>query len=630
MVMRLVLAALLSVGLAACGGGGGGGGAASGPVPSVPQNVTATAKDGYVLVDGDAVVGATGYNIYWSETSGVTAANGTRIVVGSTPQAHTGLTNGHTYYYVVTAQSAGGESAASVQASATPVAATGSDPLYADQWNLKNVSQSGAGSTGTTGEDIHVEAAWATRKGDGVRIAIVDDGLEIAHEDLASNVAPNGTSHNYDVTANTPSDSDPTNDPADMTSGHGTSCAGIAAARDLNGLGGRGVAPRANLVGYNLLQNSTAANEVDAMTRNAASVFVSSNSWGAADGLGTLAASRQTWRDAIVTGLTSGRGGLGTVYLWAAGNGNNSDANPTDNSNYDGQANYRGVMAVAAVKDNGTKSGYSEQGANVWVSAPGGEFCSTHTITTVDRTGAVGKNNGTSSANDYTGIANPGSYTRCMNGTSSATPTVAGVVALVLEANPALTWRDVRVLLAEQARKNDPTETGWYLTGGVTQYWFNPKYGFGVVDAGASVARAATWVNLPAEKTHSPAGVSPNLAIPDANATGVSSNIVVSSSGISFIEFIDITFSATNHTYSGDLTVTLTSPSGTTSTLAATHVCRTTSGTQGSCTAYNAWRFGSAGHLGEPADGTWTLTVKDLASVDVGNLQSWSLKFYGH
>ena len=142
--------------------------------------------------------------------------------------------------------------------SAPPVAATASaDPLFVDQWNLKNMGQLGANSVAAkVGEDINVQPVWSARKGSGVRIAIVDDGLEIGHEDLASNIAPNGTSYNY-VTLS----SDPTNDPADLTSGHGTEVAGIAAARDQNGLGGTGVAPRANLVGYNLLQNLTTVKE---------------------------------------------------------------------------------------------------------------------------------------------------------------------------------------------------------------------------------------------------------------------------------------------------------------------------------------------------------------------------------
>jgi kexin len=90
------------------------------------------------------------------------------------------------------------------------------------------------------------------------------------------------------------------------------------------------------------------------------------------------------------------------------------------------------------------------------------------------------------------------------------------------------------------------------------------------------------------------------------------------------IEFIEITFSAADHTYSGDLEITLTSPAGTISRLAELHSCASNA-----CTAYSGWVFGSARHLGEAANGNWTLTVKDLATLDTGAFQSWGLKFYG-
>ncbi|HTG02039.1 MAG TPA: S8 family serine peptidase, partial [Nitrospirota bacterium] len=311
----------------------------------------------------------------------------------------------------------------------------------------------------------------------------------------------------------------------------------------------------------------------------------------------------------------TGRGGLGIIYTWAAGNGS-----PIDNSNYDGQANYRGVMAIGAVNDHGVKSSYSERGANLWVSAPGGEFCSTHAITTVDRTGNVGFNTaGTAGASDY---ANQ-NYTKCMNGTSSATPIAAGVAALVLQANPNLGWRDVRVILAASARKNDPTNVEWKTNSG--GYHFNPNYGFGVVDASAAVTLAKSYgANLATEKTYSTSLATPALAIPDNVVSGVSNTITVSGSGITKIEFVEITFSAADHTYSGDLKIVLTSPAGTPSILAETHLCASNS-----CTAYSGWVFGSANFLGEAADGDWKLTVIDGAAGDTGTFQSWKLNFYG-
>jgi proprotein convertase subtilisin/kexin type 2 len=626
---RLVGYGALVLLLASCGGGGGGGGSASPPPPpGTPAIASAVAKDGYVTLSWNAVSGATSYNLYWSLTTGVTTTGGIRLTSVSSPLNHGGLVNGKAYYFVLTAANAGGESAASSQATATPVNGSGTfDPLYGDQWHLKNTGQAGAtGTAGIANEDINVEpvltscGTGTTCRGEGVRIAVVDDGLEIAHEDLAANIAT-GQGYNY-VTFS----SDPTNAPTDMTSGHGTSVAGIVAARDLNDLGVRGVAPRANLVGYNLLQNGLASNEADAMTRGAAAVAVSTNSWGAPDQTGNLFPSDLSWRTAINTGLTTGRGGRGIVYTWAAGNGavGLSDGTcPTcvvDNSNYDGQANYRGVMAIGAVTDQGTKSSYSERGANLWVSAPGGEFCDAHTITTVDRTGAAGENTGAAGALDYANL----SYTKCMNGTSSATPMVAGVAALMLQANPNLGWRDVRAILAATARKNDALDVEWAVNG--VGFHFNPNYGFGVVNASSAVVSAQSWtVNLPAEKTYTTTPLSsPNVAIPDNNTTGVSNTITVSGSGITEVEFVEIIFSAADHTYSGDLDITLTSPAGTVSRLAEAHSCLSDA-----CSRYSSWIFGSANFLGEVGDGNWTLTVKDLGLNDIGTFQSWSLKFYG-
>ena len=471
------------------------------------------------------------------------------------------------------------------------------DPLFANQWHLRNTGQAG----GCPGEDVRISPVWnAGTMGAGVRIAVVDDGLEIGHEDLSANVVA-GQSFNY-VTSGT-----------DPTGGeHGTAVGGVAASRDSNGLGGAGAAPRAGLVGYNLLQSFSSINEADAMTRNAAAVFVSNNSWGAPDN-GLWAPSAATWRTAIDTGLTSGRNGLGTIYTWAAGNGGQ---NNVDNSNYDGQANYRGVLAICAVGDDGVRASYSERGANLWVCTPS-EGRGGHAITTTDRTGALGYNQ-TGAAPDYPNT----NYTNIFNGTSSAAPLAAGVIALVLQAKPTLTWRDLRIILAQSARKNDPGNGEWTVNGG--GFNTNHNYGFGVIDANAAVNLASTWTNVGAEVTFGPMTLSPNLPIPDNNATGVSSTMNVVASGIGKIEFVAITFN-TNHTYVGDLDITLTAPSGTVSRLSEQHFCPGSS-----CLAPGGtWRFGSARHLGEAVNGNWTLTVKDLFAVDTGTFQSWQLTFYG-
>lgn len=112
----------------------------------------------------------------------------------------------------------------------------------------------------------------------------------------------------------------------------------------------------------------------------------------------------------------------------------------------------------------------------------------------------------------------------------------------------------------------------------------------------------------------------PNLPIPDDNPNGVQNKIRITRD--LYIEFVEIYFSAADHTYWGDLDITLTSPSGTKSILSETH-------SSGSTPSYNNWRFGSARHFGESSAGNWTLTVKDLSPADNGTFQSWTLKIYG-
>ena len=118
---------------------------------------------------------------------------------------------------------------------------------------------------------------------------------------------------------------------------------------------------------------------------------------------------------------------------------------------------------------------------------------------------------------------------------------------------------------------------------------------------------------------------SPQLSIPDNNVTGVSDTMTISGSAISNIEFIEITFSAADHTFAGDLEIILTNETtGTISRLSGLHSCPGLV-----CTTYDSWVFGSTRHLGETVNGQWTLKVTDLEAVDTGTFQTWTLKFYG-
>ena len=505
---------------------------------------------------------------------------------------------------------------------ASAVTQSGPDPLYSQQWHLKNTGQrSGGGAVATAGEDLNVEPVWdscgdnGACRGEGVTIAVVDRGVEIRHQDLQQNRSATLSGRVYSQTG-APANGDPTPTQTDPDNAHGTAVAGIAVARDNNATGGRGVAPRASLVGYALLQASTSSNEADAMTFQAPAIAVSNNSWGPPDGTGLLTESNSLWREGVDVGLATGRGGLGTIYVWAAGNGYGSRTR--DLSSYDGYASYRGVIAVGAVTAQGKQPSYSEPGANVWISAPGGEPCGTDlAIITTDLSDAGGFNTGGEAGE----LANT-SYTQCMDGTSAAVPSVAGVAALVLQANPSLGWRDLRGVLAQSARRNDPSNASWKTNS--AGRWFSDAYGFGMADAAAALSLARTWTRLPSQVRFSNPVQEVNQAIPDNNPTGVASTVTVAGSGIRRIEWVDLTFSAANHTYSGDLRIVLTSPGGTEQVLAEQHSC------SGRCMPFNSWRFGVAHYLDEPADGVWKISVQDLAAVDTGNFQSWQLTLYGH
>ncbi|MBA4254358.1 MAG: serine protease [Polaromonas sp.] len=486
---------------------------------------------------------------------------------------------------------------------------TPTDPLFSAQWHLKNTGQSGAGGDpALVGEDLNVGKAWRLATGTAIQIAVVDDGLDIHHEDLR---VVSGKSWDYRVNAY--------GDPSSSTSSHGTSCGGLAAAMG-NNMGVTGVAFNARLVGYNLLAATTGGYGADAVTKDLPSNHIYTNSYGAADGTGVMFPEETAWSEAIATGVTQGRGGKGVVYTWAAGNGA-----PVDRSDYDGQGNHPMVLAIGSLNGQGKRSSYSEPGSNVLVTAYGGEFCATQTTTTTDVSGPGGYNDG-NKPEDISGSPN---YTRCMNGTSAATPQVAGLAALLLEVNPALTWRDVRKILATTARKNDPAHADWVTNG--AGFRVNHDYGFGVVDALAAVRAAQSWTMLPAQKT---AGAEAVLAaaLPLAdNGTAVTSTLSLQASGISQLEFVELRVTS-DHTDVGNLEIVLTSPAGTPSTVSAVRGCVNAQQEPVTCGAglSSGFRFGIARLMGEAADGTWTLSVRDGKTGDTGSLSAWSIRAHGY
>ena len=479
---------------------------------------------------------------------------------------------------------------------------TGPDLLIAQQWHLNNTGQSG----GVLGEDVRAFAAWTVTKGAGVRVWVTDDAVETIHPDLSPNVVP-GASFNYLTGSNLPL-------PCKADDDHGTQVAGLILARDGNGIGVAGVAPRASLAANNALSSSADIDVANAMTRDAQLNQIMHNSWGSPDN-GFLNPAEGFWSQAIDTGIASGRGGKGLIYVFPSGNGGvvTLPLNKTtiDNSNFDGYVNRRGVITVCATTDRGLQPTFGENGSNILICAP----------TEADRSGA-------------TTTTIQSGYSSQFDGTSSSSPMVSGVVALMLATNPNLSARDVPLILAETARKNSPGDSAWSGNGTAR---FNHKFGYGTVDAAAAVARAQTWTSVGTAADLKSCGTfssTPNRAIPDATSGGVTTpiadSITVSNCPITKIEFVDVFFTA-NHAYPADLRLRLQSPSGAISELADNRTCgEGLIPAENPCLQnYNNWRFGSVRHLNENATGTWRFEVTDMLFRDTGTFQSWSIRIWG-
>ena len=453
------------------------------------------------------------------------------------------------------------------------------DTLISQLWNLKNSYFSRT--------HVNVESAWnyggsGGARGSGIRIGIIDDGLETGHEDFAGNI---DTANDWDWNGN---DNDPSPGSADD---HGTPCAGNAAGRGNNGKGIAGTAPEGTLVGLRLIAGSvTDEQEASAMAWKNDIIEIKSNSWGPDDTGKVLKGPEPLTAAAFEDATTNGRNGKGTIIVWAAGNG----GDVSDNSNYDGYANSIHTIAIGASDSLGRHSNFSEPGANLVVCAPSDGSGSALEITTTDLTGTLGRNSSSS--------ANGGDYVYDFGGTSAAAPTAAGIIALIIGTNPNLGWRDVQGILIRSAFKILPTDSGWATnSAGIP---FHHNFGAGLIDAAAAVNLATTWTNLPAPASHVSAQSGISIGIPDNNSTGISRTFDLTGTGM-LVEHVTLRLSI-SHSARGNLAITLTSPGGMSSRLAD---IRPDNGDD-----YADWTFSSVRHWGESSTGVWTLKITDLST----------------
>ena len=557
--------------------------------------------------------------------------------------------------------------------STTPIVAM-TDPLLAYQWYIQNTGASAFSSTlPVAGNDMNVTGAWtAGYTGKGIKVAIVDSGLEIAHEDLSANV-DQANSYNFLTGTNNPT-------PSVAGEDHGTQVAGIVGAVGFNGKGGRGVAYNATLRGYNLLAPgvnglSNLGNALGGASYSSGN-DIFNESFGSV--YGSLPPTNSTYQ--AVTGQTTTlRSGKGAVLVQAAGNeflysssANCTSANaykvscgdPATDTRRDGYV----PIIVGAFNADGVKSSYSNAGTAIWVSAPGGEYGVDSTYlpnlaatvykpamvtTSLDGCSNASANGFTTkklnSLNSQGQNANATNcqYTAIMNGTSSATPNVSAVVALMLEANPNLSVRDVKHILAKTAKKIDSTNSGVSSTNilpgstvvldqgwvkNAANNWFSTWYGFGAVDATAAVTMAKTYTSyLPTVQSNlSTLHFLSNTTIPHTTA-GVTMTFNMSQSFTTVEQIILFTnLSSTTALTCNQFEVT--SPSGTKSILLHAANGYSSDGVNYQ-SSINSARILSNAFYGEPAAGAWTVRFLDFCSTGkttFASTDNQSLSIVGH
>merc|ERR1719260_229839 len=380
--------------------------------------------------------------------------------------------------------------------------------------------------------DMNVEAAWdAGYSGRGVTVTILDDGVEWNHPDLSRNYREAAS---YDINGND-KDPFPRYDLFD-TNKHGTRCAGQVAAEANNSVCSVGVAFNAGIGGVRMLDGTiTDAVEARSLSLNPQDVHIYSASWGPDDDGRSVDGPGPLTRRALEEGVTKGRGGLGSIYVWASGNGGKFQ----DNCNCDGYATSIFTLSVSSASEHGGIPWYSEQ-------------CSSTLATTYS--------SGSSRAGERKVITTDlhGRCTSSHTGTSASSPMAAGIIALVLEANPVLTWRDVQHIVVRSAKMANLKVGDWVTNG--AGYNVSHAFGFGLMDAGSMVKRAVTWTTVPEQQK-----CEVEFSEGDLNVGGKSEKELTLSvkncENVKFLEHVHVMIDISSRSRRGEFTILLKSPS---------------------------------------------------------------------
>lgn len=462
-----------------------------------------------------------------------------------------------------------------------------SDPNTSGQWYFTRPAQSDM--------SIEVESVWEDYTGTGVKVGVMDTQVRFDHADI---------SRAYDESLDIDLASGETEldwDTATYQNYHGTAVAGVIAAENSNGIGGQGIADGVTLVG--LAMDFTTSDAVGMLNRGfeeAAKLDIVNCSWGYTQAYSDRLTPNSSQALSLETAISEGRGGLGTVIVFSGGNSGSSQS-----SNYHNYQNSVYTIAVASVDKEGEVSSFSSLGSNLLISAGGEDILTTSA---------------------YGNVA----YT---SGTSFSAPMVTAAVALILEANPELGYRDVQQILALSARADKlgtdaRVGVGWVengatnVNGGGMHY--SDSYGYGYLNVNDAVRLAETWNSqntLDNLLTHSVKETFSDVVLTAGEQDRVE---------VTFEVTEDITLEQATIAmdfiwqHSNDLDVFLTSPDGTVSQLVYDF------DKEGGGGAFRNFTFTTEALRGESAAGTWTLEIvntnPDALTLNKQDVMSAALK----
>lgn len=458
------------------------------------------------------------------------------------------------------------------------------DPKFTQQWYLYNQDHL----------DLNVKDAWKQGvTGQGVVVSILDDGIEKNHPDLVQNYDPDAS---YDV-----NDGDPDPQPRYTQlndNRHGTRCAGEVAAVADNDICGVGVAYNSRIGGVRMLDGEvTDVVEAQSLSLNPQHIDIYSASWGPEDDGKTVDGPAKLAKEAFQRGVIEGRGGRGSIFVWASGNGGRMK----DSCNCDGYTNSIYTLSISSSTQNGNVPWYSEA-------------CSSTLASTYSSGGVNEKQIVTTDLRQK--------CTDSHTGTSASAPLAAGIIALALEANKNLTWRDMQHLVVRTSNPAHLTTNDWKINGVGRRV--SHSYGYGLLDAGAIVTLAKNWTNVgPQHKcvlslVSEPRNIGSHLVInKTVDACTGMANFVSS------LEHVQAQLTL-SYNRRGNLAIYLISPQGTRSTLLPPRPHDYSS------EGFNDWAFMTTHSWDEDPRGEWTLEIKNVAGTsDYGTLTQFTLVLYG-